>query len=251
MNFYIILAHPESKSFNSSIANELRVFLENKGHKVKFNDLYKNNFNPLLSRENFSNQSDTDLVQFPKAQLDSIINNTTSSDIEYEHKNIQWSDIIILQFPLWLYGMPAILKGWCDRVLSEGFAHQPSKNLWFDKSLLNKKKILLSITTNGKRETYSSKGRHGSINIILWPIINAFAFSGINIIKPFISFDVIRCGQIQRKSMIEKLKKYTENINNAELVKIHKLNDYETNGLLKNNISPMTAGQQKPDDFIH
>ena len=35
MNFYIILAHPESKSFNSSIANELRVFLENKGHKVK------------------------------------------------------------------------------------------------------------------------------------------------------------------------------------------------------------------------
>ena len=102
MNFYIILAHPESKSFNSSIANELRVFLENKGHKVKFNDLYKNNFNPLLSRENFSNQSDTDLVQFPKAQLDSIINNTTSSDIEYEHKNIQWSDIIILQFPLWL-----------------------------------------------------------------------------------------------------------------------------------------------------
>ena len=51
--------------------------------------------------------------------------------------------------------------------------------------------------------------------------------------------------------MIEKLKKYTENINNAELVKIHKLNDYETNGLLKNNISPMTAGQQKPDDFIH
>ena len=192
MNFYIVLAHPEPNSFNSAIAKELRNFLIQKGHKVKFNNLYINMFNPLLSRKDFPINNHKNLVQFPKAQLESFINNTTSSDIKNEHDNIEWSDIIILQFPLWLYGMPAILKGWCDRVLSEGFAHQPQKNLWFNKSKLNKKKILLSITTNGKKNTFSNNGRHGSMNIILWPIINAFAFSGLKIIKPFIAFDVIR-----------------------------------------------------------
>ncbi|PPR76353.1 MAG: Modulator of drug activity B [Alphaproteobacteria bacterium MarineAlpha2_Bin1] len=251
MNFYIVLAHPETKSFNSSSARELCNFLVKNGHQVKFNDLYKNNFNPLLSRKDFPGKINDNLIQFPEAQLESIKNNTTSSDIKIEHKNIQWCDIIILQFPLWLYGMPAILKGWCDRVFSEGFAHQPSKNIWFDNSHLNKKKLLLSITTNGKRNTYSNNGRHGSINIILWPIINAFAFSGLNIVKPFISFDVIRCSRDKRKFMIDKLKKYTNNIQNAELVKIHSLDEYEPNGTLKIGVIPITAGQQEPDDFIN
>ncbi len=250
MKFYIILAHPESKSFNSSIAKEAFNHLLESGHEVRFNNLYKNNFNPLLSRKDFQIQSNNELVQFPKAQLESFTNNSTSPDIKKEHDNIEWSDIIILQFPLWLYGMPAILKGWCDRVLSEGFAHQPSKNIWFDNSCLNNKKLLLSITTNGRRNTFSHNGRHGSLDIILWPIINAFSFSGFKIIKPFIAFNVLRIRDTDRNSIINNFKDLLNNINKANLVNIHILNDYKTDGSLKDNINSVTAGQQKPDNFI-
>ena len=250
MKFYIVLAHPELKSFNSSIAIEASQHLKNSGHEVRFNDLCKNEFNPLLSRKDFPIQSNKDHIQFPKAQLDSFNKKTTSNDIKKEHENIEWSDIIILQFPLWLYGMPAILKGWCDRVLSEGFAHKPSENIWFDNSHLNNKKILLSITTNGRRNTFSHNGRHGSLDIILWPIINAFSFSGFKIIKPFIAFDILRISDTDRQSRINEFKGFLDKIHSAKLVNIHSLNDYKPDGSLKDDINSITAGQQKPDNFI-
>ena len=65
-------------------------------------------------------------------------------------------------------------------------------------------RLLLSITTNGKKETFSSRGRHGSIDIILWPILNSLWFSGFQIVKPFISYDVVRASDNQRKEILEK-----------------------------------------------
>ncbi len=250
MKFYIIKAHPEENSFNSSLTKESLKYLKSEGHEVKFNDLYKNSFNPLMSREDFPKKENQPLVQFPNAQLEAYQSDQTSIEIKIEQDNIMWSDIIILQFPLWLYGMPAILKGWCERILSEGFAHRPSENIWFNNSKLNKKKLLLSITTNGRKESFSNKGRHGSLDIILWPIINSFAYSGFNIIKPFIAFDVVRSSDDQRKIVIQNLKEYLSKINNLPLVEIHNLDDYKKNGTLKEDIKAKTAGQQKPEDFI-
>ena len=122
-----------------------------------------------------------------------------------------------------------------------------------DKSVeiaLNNKKILLSITTNGRRNTFSHNGRHGSLDIILWPIINAFSFSGFKIIKPFIAFDILRISDTDRQSRINEFKGFLDKIHSAKLVNIHSLNDYKPDGSLKDDINSITAGQQKPDNFI-
>ena len=145
--------------------------------------------------------------------------------------------------------MPAILKGWCDRVLSEGFAHKPSENEWFDNGCMAGKRLLLNITTNGRSSGYSQRGRHGSMNIILWPIMNAFWFSGFDVVKPFIAFNVTKTTDSRRKKLLDNAAKYALTINEAEILKVHKLEDYDINGQLKKNINPSTPGQQQPDSL--
>ncbi len=246
----MIVAHPENNSFNSSIANAQKNVLIENGYKVRFSNLYKDNFNPLLTRKDFKGLETFDLVQFPKAQNDSHINNKVNDEVLNEQKNLLWADILILQFPMWLYGMPAILKGWCEKVLSEGFAHKPSDNIWFEKGKMSNKKLLLSITTNGKRESFSSRGRHGSMDIILWPILNSFWFSGFKILEPLIAYNVVKCSNLERQKFILKAETTVLNIKNRNLLEVHSLDDYNKDGTLKNNIKTKTSGQQKPDNLI-
>ncbi|MDC0074464.1 NAD(P)H-dependent oxidoreductase [Alphaproteobacteria bacterium] len=250
MKVYMIVAHPENNSFNSSIANAQKNVLIENGYKVRFSNLYKDNFNPLLTRKDFKGLETFDLVQFPKAQNDSHINNKVNDEVLNEQKNLLWADILILQFPMWLYGMPAILKGWCEKVLSEGFAHKPSDNIWFEKGKMSNKKLLLSITTNGKRESFSSRGRHGSMDIILWPILNSFWFSGFKILEPLIAYNVVKCSNLERQKFILKAETTVLNIKNRNLLEVHSLDDYNKDGTLKNNIKTKTSGQQKPDNLI-
>ena len=250
MNIYLILAHPETKSFNASLANAQRKALIDFGHEVRFKDLYQDKFNPLLTKNDFPHIPKDQHIQFPYAQGQSYKNNTTADDVTEEHKNLSWADAVIIQFPLWLYGMPAILKGWCERVLSEGFAHEPSNNRWFENGGLSDTRLLLSLTTNGKKVTFSSRGRHWSLDIILWPILNAFWFSGFKIIRPFIAFDVIRATDIERNNIINKVVKKALTINKSSLLRVHSLDDYGRDGTLKSEIKSMTAGQQKPDKFL-
>ncbi|MEK8171985.1 NAD(P)H-dependent oxidoreductase [Streptomyces sp. M19] len=48
---------------------------------------------------------------------------TLSEDIRAEQDKLRWADTIVLQFPMWWFGVPAILKGWFDRVFVKGFAY--------------------------------------------------------------------------------------------------------------------------------
>ncbi|MDR1593193.1 MAG: NAD(P)H-dependent oxidoreductase [Prevotellaceae bacterium] len=108
MRYLIILAHPNPESFSSSLINALHDHLVNEGNEVKIRNLYAIGFNPVLSADDFS----------------SLADNKTPKDIEIEQEYVKWSDHIIFAFPVWWGGMPAMLKGYIDRVFSEGFAYE-------------------------------------------------------------------------------------------------------------------------------
>ncbi len=106
MNISIILAHPISASFNHAIAKSAARFLKELGHTVKFHDLYKENFNPILPAEEIPQDGKTDSV------IDKYCN------------EISKCDGIIIVHPNWWGQPPAIMKGWIDRVLRPGIAYE-------------------------------------------------------------------------------------------------------------------------------
>ena len=244
MKVYIVLAHPERRSFNAALANVYRSTFETDGHLVRFRDLHADGFNPLLTRADFEGNGNDDLVQFPGAQSKAWSAGTTATDIAAEHDNLIWADVVILQFPLWLYGLPAILKGWCERVLSEGVAHRPAEIVWFENGGFSGTRLMLSLTTNGRPETYAHNGRHGNLDIILWPITNALRFSGFDLVEPFAAFDVVRATDSERAAILKRAAESARSVLDLDFMPFHTLADYEPNGVLKDEVKAATPGQQ-------
>ncbi|MBM7867664.1 flavodoxin family protein [Heliobacterium gestii] len=141
MNHLILYAHPNPKSFNAAILDTTVSKLESKGHTVVVRDLYKMNFNPLLQG------SDFELFQSGKKP----------ADVEQEHGYIGSADVITLIYPIWWTGMPAILKGYIERVFCYGFAYQYSEE-GFPVGLLTGKKGFIINTQGTPCELYDSTG---------------------------------------------------------------------------------------------
>lgn len=105
MKISVILAHPYEKSFNHAIANKAIQVLKDNNHDIYFHDLYKEQFNPILtSEELISDHSEDALV------------NTHSREITE-------AEGIIFIHPNWWGQPPAIMKGWIDRVFRQGTAY--------------------------------------------------------------------------------------------------------------------------------
>lgn len=68
-----------------------------------------------------------------------------------------WCDALILQFPLWWFGLPAILKGWVDRVFASG-RRIYGGGKWYDRGVFAGKRAMCSVTIGGPPPIYSDRG---------------------------------------------------------------------------------------------
>ena len=102
----IILANPETTSFNHAIAKTIAVALEKKGYPVILHDLYREGFDPMLRAD-----------EIPR---DVII----PPEIEKHCSEVGSSLGLIFVHPNWWGQPPAILKGWIDRVIRPGRAYE-------------------------------------------------------------------------------------------------------------------------------
>ena len=106
MKISVILAHPDRSSFNHAIAATSAAALTQRGHQVRFHDLYAEQFPPVLPAREIDRQ----------AELESVISRHCCELSEAEG--------IIIVHPNWWGGPPAILKGWVDRVIRPGLAYE-------------------------------------------------------------------------------------------------------------------------------
>ena len=75
---------------------------------------------------------------------------------------------MILQYPMWWFSIPAILKGWADRLFTRGFPYLPGRK--YDTGVLAGELALVSVTTGTSADTYRPDGIDGSLLDILWPV---------------------------------------------------------------------------------
>lgn len=112
MKALVVYCHPKPTSFNHAIKELVVEKLKGKGVEYRLIDLYGDGFEPILSSE------DLDMY------LDVELNRT---GIEAHCEALAWCDTLIFVYPTWWYGLPAMLKGWLDRVFIPGLAfHMPS-----------------------------------------------------------------------------------------------------------------------------
>lgn len=131
MKNLVIYAHPNSGSLNHFFKQTIVESLEESGQEIVIRDLNEINFNPVLSLDDMHGQ-----------RMGKV-----ADDVKKEQDFITWADQIIFVYPIWWTGMPAIMKGYIDRVFSYGFAYRYDQGI--QKGLLTGKQTVI-VNSHGK-----------------------------------------------------------------------------------------------------
>lgn len=193
MNVLLVYAHPEPRSLNGSLKDFAVRRLALAGHAVQVSDLYAMRWKAALDADDHTTHVPGTSFDASRDSRLAFENDAQSEDIAREQEKLRWADAVILQFPLWWFSMPAILKGWIDRVYACGFAYgvgEHSDTHWGDRygeGSMAGKRAMLVVTTGGWASHYSPRGINGPIEDILFPIQHGILFyPGFEVLPPHV-----------------------------------------------------------------
>lgn len=199
--YLFVTAHPEPQSFNHALSYEAIKHLQAQGHEALHSDLYAMQWQPVSDRRNFTSVSNPNYFKQQLEELYATEHNGFSQDIAARMEELFWCDVLVLQFPFWWFSMPAIMKGWVDRVLAMGKIYARGK--WFETGSFKGKKALLSLTTGGQQSDYTENGIHPPMDALLLPIHHGILkFNGFEVVSPFIAWEVAHITQAQREDYL-------------------------------------------------
>lgn len=111
MNVLLVYAHPKPQSFNGALLRTAVAALEAAGHAVRVTDLYAQAFEPVSDCRNFTTVYDAAFYKQQQEEQYATAHTGFAADIEAELAKLVWCDVLIWQFPLWWFSVPAVLKG--------------------------------------------------------------------------------------------------------------------------------------------
>ncbi len=226
MNVLIVYAHPEPKSFNGAMLERAVRALEAQGHAVEVSDLYAQGFNPVSGPHNFSALANPDFYKQQDEERHASTTNGFAPDVQAEIEKLSRADLLIFQFPLWWFSVPAILKGWVDRVFAFGVAYGDAR--WYDNGVFKGRRAMLSLTTGASQAMFSPRGMHGDIEQILFPIHHGMlAFVGFDVLPPFIAWSASHGSDEERHEVLNRYEEQLRNWQNATPIAYHSLSDYD------------------------
>ncbi|MEQ8506622.1 MAG: NAD(P)H-dependent oxidoreductase [Rhodospirillales bacterium] len=227
MNVLIVHAHPESKSFNTALRDQSIRVLEEAGHSVALSDLYAMNFNPVSGPEDFNDRAAPDYLVYALEQRHGYQTGTLAPDITAEIDKLMACDLLILHFPLYWFSVPAILKGWIDRVLVSGLTYGGRR--FYDQGGLKGKKALLTLTLGGREHMLDrDEAIHGRLEDMLKPLLQGtLAYTGMTVLPPFVAWHVPYVDDATRQGYLDDYAERLRGIDNDTPLTFPSLNDFD------------------------
>jgi NAD(P)H dehydrogenase (quinone) len=213
MRVLLVFAHPEPRSFNAALRDVAVNELQTQGHEVLVSDLYAQRWKSPIDRADFPLLGPEERLMVPAASGAAFAADALTEDVKAEQEKLLWADVLILQFPLWWFSMPAILKGWVERVYARGFAYgvgEHSERRWGDRygeGMLAGKRAMLIVTAGGWAEHYSARGINGPIDDLLFPINHGILYyPGYEVLPPFVVYQADRLDNTAFGQVAEQLR---------------------------------------------
>jgi len=198
MKVFIVYWHPEPKSFNGAMFRTACETLAAASHEVRTSDLHEMRFDPVSSRKNFTTVKEPNYFKQQIEELHATDNHGFAAEVESEIKKMEGCHLMIWQFPLWWFGLPAVLKGWVDRVFAMGRTYGGGH--FYESGVFRGKRAFLALTTGGPDEAYRRGGFNGDIEAILRPIHRGMLqFVGFDVLAPQIVYGPVHLTDEQRR----------------------------------------------------
>lgn len=212
----IVHAQPEPSSLTRQLVDVSVQALREQGHEVLLSDLYAMRWKAVLDEHDFPARADPRRLSFITESGHAYATGQQPPDITVEQQKLLAADALVLQFPLWWFGMPAIMKGWVDRVFAHGLAYgyQGAGNRYrYGEGGFAGKRALLCVAVGGPAADYSPRGINGPLDELLFPITHGtLFFSGMDVLPPFavygtghIDADRVAAAKAQWRERVQRL----------------------------------------------
>lgn len=149
MKHLIVVAHPVEDSFTMSLVRAYAAELQSLGHSQRTYDLYRRGFNPILP---------------PQELAPSSADHPLCADIGSAQDDLREADCLTVVYPLWWLSMPAIMKGYIDRVFARGFAYEARDGVVH--GLLAGKSCVLVTVSGAPMGILSSSGKWAALEVL-------------------------------------------------------------------------------------
>ena len=185
MHVLIVQAHPEPGSFNGQLTTVACAALEAAGQRVTISDLYAQNFDPLEAAASITTASTRAAsCRWPSSA-------TRASEARCHRtfsrrSKLEAADLLLLQFPLWWHGPPAMLKGWFDRVFVSGRIYRSRKR--YDSGHFRGKRAALCHHRRAGGP-FGPGARGGDMEVMLWPLHYSLHYLGFSVLAAHCHFE--------------------------------------------------------------
>lgn len=212
----IVFSHPEPKSFSGGMRDTIVKALAEQGHEIKQSDLYKQKFNPVVSKESFKEVGNKDYLNVIMEYKNAAAKDLFVDELKAEHEKLKWADYVILVSPYWWGSVNAMMKGWIDQVFVAGVAWDFGKI--YDKALLRGKTCWIVTCTSMPEPGYTKEGAMGMtiedrFHHLTW---GTFKFCGADVLHPFCAYGVATAPEEVRKGFLTELDKRVKELDTAK-----------------------------------
>lgn len=182
----VVFAHPKPQSLTRQLVQVTVDTLENQEHEVLKSDLYGMGWKAVFDEDDFPVRIDSERLSFIAESANAFATGQQTADVVREQEKLKEDDAVILQFPLWWFGVPAILKGWIERVYAYGFGYDyrnEGNRYRYGYGALKGKRALVSALVGGPEVDYGPRGINGPIDQLLFPLTHgALFYPGMNVL---------------------------------------------------------------------
>ena len=201
----VVLASPEPSSFAASLARTAADALASGGWAVTVADLYREGFDPVLSGRDFTDRQIPGRLQPMDEQLHAADGGTFDPALARHVELFRSADLLLLVSPMWWFSVPAMLKGWIDRVFANGVAYRyPDVQPW--SGYLGEKRGMLVMTSSYEPEQFRAD-RCGQLETVLHPLLHGtLAYTGMRVLEPFIAYAADSVDDEARRRYLDDLR---------------------------------------------
>jgi NAD(P)H dehydrogenase (quinone) len=229
MHALVVTAHPSTRSLTAELARVARSALEGSGCSVEVSDLYAMGWDPAVRLEDYGAVAGT--AETVAAQSKHAYDvGTLAPAIVAEQDKLRRADLLVLVFPMWWHGMPAILKGWFDRVFINGFAFGLQDDAGLPRKYgdggLAGRRVLAVVTAGDRAESFEPRGLNGDLEELFFPFLHGTAwYTGMEPLRLHLVAGVDRPGWDRFDGEVERLRERIAGLGGEAPIRYRALSD--------------------------
>lgn len=196
------------------------------GHQVEISDLYAMRFQPVAQASDFGTRANPDYLVYALEQRANDKAGTLARDIVAELEKLKRCDLLILSFPIFWFSVPAILKGWIDRVLISGYTYGGMR--FYDRGGLAGKKALVAATLGGRPHMFGPDAVHGELETMMRHLLRGtLYYTGLQVLPPFFAYHVPYLQPEQRTALLDDYRDWLTTLDQRPPLEFPRLDQFD------------------------